>query len=492
MSNSSPQHLPFVGTVRGSALNGSVTSSQDQEQRQALNPSTSPTIGPVPRRWVVLAFFALLSTANGMVWLTYSSIFNATQSRYDVSSNEVNYMSMCFMLVFVIAVFPALHMFRSLGCRKGLLMAALFGFVGAVLKIPVEMFVGRGRTSFWWIISCQLIASLANAIFLGGPPLVASLWFPESERGTATAIASLANNFGGALGFLIPPQLVKERADGSVEGFMALYVFEAAIALVPLIGFLVFVPEKPHQPPSLTASVMGSGDSKLADDVRLLFTHHGFTQLFIVCSGAVGLLWAVSTVLGQLTAPWGMSAETTGWCGCANLIAGILSSVVVGRWIDRRRRYRTPASLLCFLAAGTLALLIACLFVLPTDASVVVCTFLLYVAAGAFQTSAVPVLLEMGVEVTYPIDEIVSSGVLMLGANAFAAVSIFSVGVFVDGTEKSPARFCWVGVAVCLVACGLVMKATRPAYLRVESEQSPIASPNIKTTSVPPSLIMST
>lgn len=40
------------------------------------------------------------------------------------------------------------------------------------------------------ILLGQFIASTSNSVFYGGAPLLSEIWFPSSERATATAIAA--------------------------------------------------------------------------------------------------------------------------------------------------------------------------------------------------------------------------------------------------------------------------------------------------------------
>ena len=49
------------------------------------------------------------------------------------------------------------------------------------------------------------------------PPLISAVWFPESERTTATALMYEANIVGWMLCFVVPPWLVPERASPAAQ-----------------------------------------------------------------------------------------------------------------------------------------------------------------------------------------------------------------------------------------------------------------------------------
>ena len=83
-----------------------------------------------------------------------------------------------------------------------------------------------------WELACLHSAQIVNAAV--GPPVMASpsllsaQWFPDDERNRATAVAILANNFGAAIGFVLPG-LLNVRSPQAVP--LLLYV-EAALAVV--------------------------------------------------------------------------------------------------------------------------------------------------------------------------------------------------------------------------------------------------------------------
>ena len=85
-----------------------------------------------------------------------------------------------------------------------------------------------------WELICLHSAQIVNAAV--GPPVMASpsllsaQWFPDDERNRATAVAILANNFGAAIGFVLPGWL-NVRTPKAVP--VLLYA-EAALAVVRL------------------------------------------------------------------------------------------------------------------------------------------------------------------------------------------------------------------------------------------------------------------
>ena len=53
------------------------------------------------------------------------------------------------------------------------------------------------------------MSACAQCFILELPPKIAAIWFPASEIATATSLGVFGNQLGVALGFLIPPKIIK-------------------------------------------------------------------------------------------------------------------------------------------------------------------------------------------------------------------------------------------------------------------------------------------
>jgi MFS family permease len=131
----------------------------------------------------------------------------------------------------------------------------LVWFTRSTSASPVSVRAQNFRTSRkqLTILSTRDKWKVAGPLVMAAPPLLSAQWFPDRERTTATAIASLANNFGSAGGFLLGPLLVKEAAD-----LPKLLYAHAALAGANLLLILAYFPTKPSEPPSAAAEVSDS------------------------------------------------------------------------------------------------------------------------------------------------------------------------------------------------------------------------------------------
>ncbi len=88
----------------------------------------------------------------------------------------------------------------------------------------------------------SLVPAMASEVLNGAsataqnflPPLISAVWFPDSERTTATALMYEANIFGWMLCFVVPSWLVPEHASVAVQraGIVVLWQICAAGAVL--------------------------------------------------------------------------------------------------------------------------------------------------------------------------------------------------------------------------------------------------------------------
>ena len=70
-----------------------------------------------------------------------------------------------------------------------------------------------GNGHFAVVMAGQIVIGLAQPFVLTAPTRYSNLWFTEAGRISATAVASLANPLGGAVGQLVNPFWASEPSD---------------------------------------------------------------------------------------------------------------------------------------------------------------------------------------------------------------------------------------------------------------------------------------
>mmetsp|Transcript_56824 Transcript_56824/g.123540 ORF Transcript_56824/g.123540 Transcript_56824/m.123540 type:complete len:237 (+) Transcript_56824:248-958(+) len=99
-------------------------------------------------------------------------------------------------------------------------------------------------------------------------------WFPDTQRTTATAVASVANGVGATAGFWLGPAVVTSPGDTPT-----LLYLEAGLALFGLVLVACYFPNRPPTPPSFAATtVVKLGADQVRKDTSVGFGVDGMGE----------------------------------------------------------------------------------------------------------------------------------------------------------------------------------------------------------------------
>jgi len=108
------------------------------------------------------------------------------------------------MATFIPLVFPAMWLIDNTGLKNVALIGSGLNAAGSLIKC-----FGISQSAWWLVFIGQTVSACAQCFILELPPKIAAIWFPASEIATATSLGVFGNQLGVALGFLIPPKIIK-------------------------------------------------------------------------------------------------------------------------------------------------------------------------------------------------------------------------------------------------------------------------------------------
>ena len=201
-------------------------------------------------RWVVLAAFMLVTMLIEVQWLTHAPVARAAEVFYAGQFNpdsiiNIDFLSMLYLLVFLIFCIPASYIIDTYGIRLGT-------GIGAVLTGVFSLLKGFGGANFTVVVIAQIGLSVAQPFLLNAVTAVAVRWFPLKERGTAAGLAALAQYIGIILVMAVTPMLVVSSPDlpGYGTGIDRMLKIYGIICAVGAAAALILIREKPPTPPS--------------------------------------------------------------------------------------------------------------------------------------------------------------------------------------------------------------------------------------------------
>lgn len=209
---------------------------------------THPQLKLYFKRWLILIVFSLISMMSAFNWIQYSIIQDIVIDYYNSSlpdsieaKNEaINWTSMVYMLAYIPLIFPAMFLLDHKGLKISICLGALLNTIGAWIKCAA---INPNR--FYIAILGQTVCAIAQAFTLGIPARLSSVWFGDNEIAKATSIGVFGNQFGTALGFLIPPSIVPSKASIKETNNGFYYLFYSSAAFCTLLTILSFLSKSP-------------------------------------------------------------------------------------------------------------------------------------------------------------------------------------------------------------------------------------------------------
>ncbi|VDN54042.1 unnamed protein product [Dracunculus medinensis] len=406
------------------------------------------------RRYGILAMFIFLSASNAMQWIEYSIIANIIALFYSISYMMVDWTSMVYMVSYMLFILPASWILDKYGLRVSVLLGAGGNCLGSWLKV-----LSAQPDLFWLSFLGQTIVGSSQVFILGIPPRLAAVWFGSKEISTACAAGVFGNQFGIAIGFLLPPLVVHM---GTVESMATelktLFMISAIINSIVFLLIIFFFSKKPPLPPSIAhlQSIENTRDYLIT--LKEVIVNPSYLLLLISYGLNTGVFYAISTLLNQIILYYHPNEQKlSGTIGLILVVSGMVGSVLCGIFLDRFHRYKmTTLAVYFFSTIGMI--LFTVLISLPQ-------TWAIYIVAailGFFMTGYLPIGFEFAAELTYPIPEGTTSGLLNASAQAFGVLMTLAMGQVI---HKTSIFLCNIILSSILVI-GIILTAFIKADLR--------------------------
>lgn len=363
-------------------------------------------------RWIILILYFLITVIIEIQWLTFASIASAAQDFYDATALQIDFLSMIYMIVFIILSIPASYIIDTYGLKRGLV-------IGAVLTGVFSLMKAVFADNYLMVAIAQTGLAVAQPFILNALTKVGAQWFPKNERATVAGIGSLAQYVGIIIALALTPVLISQSGNGLYDLNKMLMIY-GVISVAGSILLLLFFKEEPPTPPTTAEEAIRispiAGMKKIVQsiDMRLLLL------MFFV---GLGIFNAVSTCIDQICGS--LSMEETGMVGGVMLVGGVVGALIIPPISDKVEK-RKPFLILCM--ALMLPGLVGLAF-FTTFTPLMISGFIF----GFFIMSAGPIGFQYGAEKSYPAPESISQGFILMAGQISGILFVFgvnSLGVF--------------------------------------------------------------
>ena len=403
---------------------------------------------------------------QGAFWITFAAVATETAEAFGVSTAWVNALSLSYLVFYAPGTLLAAAAARRLGLRRTVLIGAAANSLAGVLRWTAVLLLRnsthRRSAAFALLLLGQSVAALAQPIFTNLPARVASTWFASTAE--AMAAAAMSNSLGIAIGQVVPPLVVVRQGqaeEGDVTGFSPMLGAQGAVAIAGLAAAALLFGDQPKYPPTAAEGARRAAPREsiaealaaLRRDTARLLSDVPYLVLLGAFGVGLGAFNAILTLIEQWVGTAGYGSEQAGAFGGILIGGGLSATVAAAVALDKTRAY--SAIVRGWFAYALLMSLGVVLVLRPGQAVLVGAAFF------GLGTGFVPILtccFEATAAHTYPVNEEVSTGLLMLtgqltGIGFTAALTrLIELHPSYTGTVWTPVNICFLSIAVLCAA----------------------------------------
>ncbi|KAK7398662.1 hypothetical protein QQX98_011966 [Neonectria punicea] len=389
----------------------------------SVNEGVSTEYRTYKRRWFGLAQLTLMNVIVSWDWMTFAPVASHAASYYDVNESTINWISTAFFLAFV-AVFPISIAILHRGPKLAFMTAAVLILIGNWIRYAGATRKSGGNVAH--AMAGEIVIGFAQPFILAAPTRYSDLWFTNRGRVAATALTSLANPFGAALGQLITPLWVSKPSDVSN---MVLYVsILSTVCCVPAF----FVPAKPPTP---VGPASETPKLSLRASVGAVSSSLEIWLLLIPFSIYVGFFNSISSLLNQMLNPYGFSDDEAGIGGAVLIVVGLIASAIASPIIDRTKSFLFAIKLLVPVIGVSYLV-----FIWMPQTRDLAGPYVVLAILGASSFALVPVALEYLIELSHPLSPEITSTIAWAGGQLFGAIFTIISDALIEGPDANPPK----------------------------------------------------
>ncbi|XP_060742363.1 solute carrier family 49 member A3 [Tachysurus vachellii] len=356
------------------------------------------------RRWFILLVLCLLNCSNSVLWLTFAPVADQTAEHLHVTLDQVNWLSLVYMVVAIPLSFITTWMLDTWGLRPTMILGSWLNMAGSVLRVVGVLSYLPDYTQFPIVMAGQTLCSLAQPLVIFSPTKLAALWFPEHQRATANMIASMSNPLGLLFVNIFSP-LILNRTNSL---FMLLLIYAIPAFVICCLATVGIQESVPPTPPSASAET--SSSEPFLQGIKLLLKNKAYMILLVCFGSGIGIFTCFSTLLEQILCVKGYANDFAGLCGALFIVFGVLGAAILGYIVDKTKLF-TECIKISMCLTSLACTMFAVVSQLREQKIVIglVCAFF-----GLFGFATYPVAMELSVECSYPVGEATSAGLVFI------------------------------------------------------------------------------
>ncbi|TPX30168.1 hypothetical protein SmJEL517_g06202 [Synchytrium microbalum] len=358
-------------------------------------------------RWPALIILFLQNMGTGVSTGYFASVTNLLASYYQVAEFQINLFSIMNFAFFIPASFAAAALLDKQGLRASCITGSSLNILGTLLFL-ISNYVPNPYVA---ALCGQIIAAMAQPFLFNATTKLAALWFGEKERTLANTLSSIGNPIGIAAIVGLAPSIMNGDPNNTPTLNIVLFVTCTCLGLTSLA-----TRNKPPTPPTPSADEV---TEKFFAGLVNTLSNGQFWVLMAVFGLVVGMFNTLVTYISDLAVPYGFTNDEAGVIGVLAIATGLVTAGVVGAILDQTKGHKIAIKAHSFVAAVGMIFFVLALQYQSTPLVYIGATL---IGGGGFPL--IPIILELGVECTYPVDEGTSSGLLWMISNLSGVIFV--------------------------------------------------------------------
>ena len=226
----------------------------------------------------------------------------------------------------------------------------------------------------------------------------------------------------------------------------------ALIATVVSIPILIFYKERPDIFPSEAAKNTQNTKFDFMKDVGLLLRNPNYVWITMVFSSLYGVYTSLGALINTLVRPYNFDTADCSIIGATFITSGLIGSFFFGFLLDKYKKYLLVLRMVCF---GTFFSALFVFLTLPSK-NMIIFDFNIAVM-GFFILPIIPVGYSFSIELTFPVSEAMSNGIIMLFSQIVGTgVTYVSTGLITNSPFSG--LYLFMGLIALSCFCSLMIK----------------------------------
>ena len=418
--------------------------------------------------------------ANALLFTCITSINSIICRYYNASPQLTDWAANSFSSVYILIALPSAYCMSSFGIKTLLLIGSSLNAICVCFHLA-----GTSKDAgIWMILAGQFVGGFSVGAVLQIPTRLSSVWFPEHEHARATSIAMAFNVLGLGIGYIQPSYMVpdSQNMDDIYTGLLHMNISHTVLLAICLTSCYLFFEEKPALPPSFSQAVT-DGATKSDDEDQSVLTFKeslvvllkdkNFLVLVIVYGLQFGLYNFFIICLNEMSSHFA-SSSTIGWVGFFGNMASIVGILFFAGILDKYKCFRLLSIFL--FVFSLLAWVAFCVTLLHWKTTTAL--FITFMLLCFFGVPFMALGLEYAAEITYPIDEGLSSALVLISGNVVGLASVLLLGKLIDDGRIFLVSCIVTGLyVVALILCCFIKPTLKRSSMDSHYEDVPVNSP---------------